>query len=434
MKRSLIALAAVLLLVPAHSATAQNEVKAHFKPYGFVRNYALFDTRKSAALTEEIFYLYPLDVDYANGEGTQDKNAVPSFKYQALTTRLGLNIVGYEFGKTHIEGKIEADFYCLNSGGNVPTLRMRQAYTKLSWDNLGRKGIVDVNLVVGQTWHPLAADMPNVIDLESGAPFNPFNRSAQVMANVTLWDKLTFTGGIISQLQYRSTGPSGSTNKYQINAMIPEGYFGVSFAASGFLARAGVDLLTIKPRYGFTDAGERIKDILFTVSPMIYLQYTYEDFQVKAKSVLAQAGEHLQMMTGYVCFDKSDPTKYRYSPLQQTNSFLSLQYGRELQGMLMLGFAKNFGAIDAVPKAKDSTYPDPSYIYVHDKAAKNMRLMFRVCPALVYNLGKMQFGLEYNFTGVQFGNVNKLDTYGMANTDLHLVYNHRVLLMTKFNF
>ena len=434
MKRFLIALTAILLLIPAHDVVAQNEVKAHFKPYGFVRNYGIFDSRKSASLTEEIFYLYPLDVDYADEEGTIDKNAVPNFKYQALTTRLGLNIVGYEFGKTRIEGKIEADFYCLNSGGNIPTLRMRQAYSKLSWDNLGKKGIVDVNLVLGQTWHPMAADMPHGINLETGAPFNPFNRSAQAMVNVTLWDKLTFTGGIISQLQYRSTGPAGSTNKYQIQAMIPEGYFGVSFAAGGFLGRAGVDLLTIKPRYGYTDSGERIKDILFTVSPMIYLQYTYEDFQVKAKSVLAQAGEHLQMMTGYLCYDKSDPTHYKYSPLQQTCSFLSLQYGRELQGMLMLGFAKNFGSIDPALKDKDALYPNPDYIYVHSKAAKNIRLMFRVCPAIVYNLGKMQFGLEYNFTGVQFGNVNKLDIYGMADTNLHLVYNHRVTLMTKFNF
>ena len=231
MKRILIALSAVLLFVPGQSATAQNEVLAHFKPYGFIRNYGIFDSRKSKSLTEEIFYLYPMDVDYTQNE-TADKNAVPDFKYQALTTRLGLNIVGYQYNKTRIEGKIEADFYCLNSGGNTPTLRMRQAYTRLYWDKRGKKGIADIDLTLGQTWHPMAADMPHGINLETGVPFNPFNRSAQAMLNVTLWNKLVLTGGIISQLQYRSTGPAGSTNNYQKYAMIPEAYFGVSFKAS----------------------------------------------------------------------------------------------------------------------------------------------------------------------------------------------------------
>lgn len=433
MKRTLIALSALLLLLPAPYAAAQHEVKAHFKPYGFIRNYAIFDSRKSQSLTEEIFYLYPMDVDYAE-DGKTDKNAVPTFKYQALTTRLGLNIVGYEFGRTKMEGKIEADFYCLNSGGNVPTFRMRQAYVKLNWDNRGRNGFLDADLLLGQSWHPMAMDMPHGINLETGVPFNPFNRSAQAMLNLTLWDKLTFTGGIISQLQYRSSGPSGSTNKYQIHAMIPEAYFGLSFASEGFLARAGVDLLTIKPRYGYTDGGERIKDLLFTATPLIYLQYIGEDFQIKAKSVFGLAGEHMQMMTGYVAYDLSDPTHYKYSPLQQSASFLSMQYGRQLQGMLMLGFLKNFGSIDAVVKGKDSSYPNTDYIYVHAKGAKNVNLMYRICPALVYNLGKMQFGLEYNLTGAQYGAIDKLDQYGLAQTDLHMVYNHRVTVMTKFNF
>lgn len=429
MKRTLIILAAAALFLPAYPAAAQTEVKAHFKPYGFIRNYAIVDSRKSKSLTEEIFYLYPLDVDYAT-DGTTDKNAVPDFKYQALTTRLGLDILGYQFGKTRIEGKIEADFYCLNSGGNTPTLRMRQAYTKLYWDNVGK---ADYNLVIGQAWHPMAADMPHGINLETGVPFNPFSRTAQAMFSATFWKKLTFTGGILSQLQYRSTGPAGSTNNYQKYAMIPEAYFGVSFKSGAFLGRAGVDLLTIKPRYGYTDSGEKIKDMLFTVSPFIYIQVTAEDFQLKAKSILAQAGEHMQIMSGYLAYDVSDPAHYKYSPLQQSTSFLSMQYGRELQGMLMLGFVKNFGSIDPAIKGA-SGYPDLNYIYVHSNGVKNIRLMYRICPALVYNLGKMQFALEYNFTGVQYGNINKLDTYGMANTDLHMVYNHRVSVMTKFNF
>ena len=35
-------------------------------------------------------------------------------------------------------------------------------------------------LLIGQAWHPMAADMPDIFSLEAGSPFGPFNRSPQV--------------------------------------------------------------------------------------------------------------------------------------------------------------------------------------------------------------------------------------------------------------
>lgn len=450
-----ITFSAALLLAAGLTASAarpEEEVKAHFKPYGFIRAYGIVDSRKSKSLTEEIFYFVPEDVHEVNG---QDVNAVPDFKYQALTSRLGLDILGYRYRGTAIEGKIEADFYCLNSGGNTPTLRMRQAYADLKWDaaRIGRHN-VPMHLVIGQTWHPMAVDMPNCINLETGAPFNPFNRSAQVMYNATFFKKLTVTAGILEQLQYRSVGPvfsgtsvsTAGSNKYQMYAMIPEMYFGLTFKTGGFMAKGGVDLLWIKPRYGYTAAGERIQDLLFTASPFVYVQYTSGLFQVKAKSIIAQAGEHMQLLSGYALTSVTADNHYNYSPLQQTASFVSLQYGKTVQGMIMLGYAANLGTIDPVIRLRDSeaiiaidpdrdiNSRDENLIFFSANGYKNIKQMVRATPTVVYNLGKMQFGLEYDITGAQYGDVTDLNKYGVVQSNLHWVFNHRVSLMAKFTF
>ena len=108
----------------ARKEAVKEHIQAHFKPYGFIRTYGFYDTRANKCGSEDMFYFMPLDKEIVNGT---DINAIGKFGYQAISTRLGLDIKGYKFGNTNIEAKIEADFYCLNSGGNIGTFRMRQA-------------------------------------------------------------------------------------------------------------------------------------------------------------------------------------------------------------------------------------------------------------------------------------------------------------------
>ena len=231
MKRIIAALISIAALLSGSDAFAgaplKEEIMYHFKPYGFIRNYALIDSRATKALSEDIYFFIPQDQSI-NGAG-DDINAVPNFNYQAITTRLGLDILGYQIGGTKINGKIEGDFYCLNSSKNVGVFRMRQSYVDLLWDERGKNGTTDLSLRIGQSWHPLAADMAHGINLETGAPFSPFNRSAQLMFNVTFNKKVTLTAGFLEQFQYRSAGPEGASNIYQRRAIIPEVYAGISY-------------------------------------------------------------------------------------------------------------------------------------------------------------------------------------------------------------
>ena len=100
--------------------------------YGFVRNYFTYDSRSCVQSNEGLFNMLPNDVNYgANGD---DLNAIPSVRFLSMTTRFGINVSGPEIWGAKSSAKIESDF-CGASSGTAFNLRIRQAYTKLAWDN-----------------------------------------------------------------------------------------------------------------------------------------------------------------------------------------------------------------------------------------------------------------------------------------------------------
>ena len=195
MKRLIIIIAASLSLGLVNVSAAdktQAEFKNHFKLYGFIRNYFIYDSRESVSGTGDLFYYLPKDVNMKDGI---DLNATPSFVYLSLTSRLGVDVTGYQIGNVSFGAKIEGDFYSglTNSSnanasvyfpGNTKVsgtaqARLRQAYATVTWKDLPMKGEqnASVGLKIGQAWHPMGADHPHVFSLEAGAPFGPFSRT-----------------------------------------------------------------------------------------------------------------------------------------------------------------------------------------------------------------------------------------------------------------
>ena len=95
---------------------------------------------------------------------------------------------------------------------------------------------------------------------------------------------------------------------------------------------------------------------------------------------------------------------------------------------MLIGYTKLFGTgVDVFNDKTDAG----AYKYRWVKnSADVIDYMFRIQPEIVYNLGKLQFGLEYMLTGVNYG---KTSARMVAATDLHLVMNHRVQIMVKLN-
>ena len=347
MKKSILVLVALLIAFApvyaqevnkeAKKAEVKSHLKQHFKPYGFIRNYFTYDSRESISGTGDLYNYQPKDQNL-NAYG-DDLNATSTFRFLSLTTRVGLNIVDYKWRNTEFSGKIEADFYAglstktnqTHSVSGTAQFRLRQAYVTLGWDSLKMgKDFARVDLTLGQTWHPMAADLCDVIALASGAPFGPFNRSPQVKMDARLGKYVTLTAAGLWQMQYLSTGPEGQSAEYILYSKTPEAYLGLSFHDKGFLMRVGADVLSIQPRHLGTDAaGETIKvnDRITTASPFIYLQYKKGEFSIKAKSIFAEAGEHMNLNSGYGISKINPDGSYEYTPLRNSSSWISIVYG-----------------------------------------------------------------------------------------------------------
>lgn len=418
MKKGIIIVLAALLTGSA--AFAQEEKPAHFKLYGFIRNYLSADSRAVNGGTEDLYFYMPKDVSMKDG---YDQNAGFNWRYVSLTTRLGLDVSGYQWGKMGISGKVEADFYALS--GSVPILRLRQAFMKLTWDES------PVALTLGQTWHPMAADMPHMNNLETGAPFNPFNRSPQVMVDVKLGSNVTFTASLLYLNHYLPTGPAGKSKDYYKYGL-PELYAGITYKSGKFMGKAGVDMVNMRPYRTITDWRVQdgsnktieVKNLLTTLSPFLFAQYTNGLFQLKAKTILAQAGEHLNLLSGYGVNSLYTDGNISYTPMQDWASFVSVQYGKKTQFMCMLGYMKQLGTTKELVD---------NQLWMNTAADTKIQQAFRATPTVAWNLGKFTVSLEYNLTAAEFGSGTR-NARGMLTGDKEWILNHRFICMTKFNF
>ena len=444
--------AALLSLCAVNSVAAEPEQKAepknHFKLYGFVRNYFIYDSRESVSGTADLFYYLPKDVSMKDGIDINDES---SFRFVALTSRLGVDVTGYSIGNVHFGAKIEGDFYAgLSNSTNANATvyfpsstkisgtaqaRLRQAYATVTWKELpmGEDQKASVALKIGQGWHPMAADFPHVFSLEVGAPFGPFSRTPLVQMDANLGSNWFVSAAALWQMQYQSNGPIGGSAMYMKYGKTPEAYAALGYKTKNFLIKAGVDVLSIKPRVFGTlnEKTVKVSDRKTSVLGYAYAQYSYKKFAVKAKTIYGEGGEHMNLMSGYAKIGENTDGSWNYASLRNSSSWLSLIYGKKWQGVLMLGYVKNLGLAEAAPAPLAK-----SDVYFCTNGFSNINQMYRINPQVIYNIGKLNVGLEYQWTSVQYGEYNegKLNEFGLADKNLHWVGNHRVNMMVKYNF
>jgi hypothetical protein len=394
--------------------------------------------------TGDLFYY--LQKDVALNDAGEDINATSSFRALALTSRLGVDVSGYSIGNVHFGAKIEGDFYSglsnssnANAGKFFPgntkisgtaAARLRQAYATITWKELGKEQKNSVGLKLGQAWHPMAADMPHLFSLEAGAPFGPFSRTPQVTMDANLGEHWILSAAAIWQMQYQSSGPVGASALYMKYGKTPEMYAALAYKSKGFLMRAGVDVLSITPRL-FNAEGLKVNERKTSVLGYVYAQYSYKKFGIKAKTTFGQGGEHMNLMSGYAKVGENSDGSWNYASLRNSSSWLSLSYGKKWQGVLYLGYIKNLGL------AKEASAPlAKADVYFCGNGFSNINQMYRINPQLIYNIGKLNVGLEYQWTAVQYGEYEdgKLDAHGLAQKNLHWVGNNRLNLMVKYNF
>ena len=433
---------AALMSMFIGGATAQE--KFSFKFYGFVRNYACYDTRESLTSNSEQFYYMPKN-EKLDADGN-DLNAQPNMMLLSITTRLGLNITGPEFLGAKTSAKIEADFAGFGTSNTV--LRIRQAYAKMDWEHN--------KLLVGQAWHPRMGDMmPDVFSLETGAPFTPFSRTPQLRYDYVN-KGVTLTATALYQFQYTSYGPDGASFNYARNAVVPEVYLQAMYKNGGFQIGAGVDMLTIKPRQSYSwnvteyspvldgngnptfDAngnpitvGNQVTKTfkcneapVVSFTPTLFASYKADRWGIKGRVTYAQNAAHLSMISGYGVTAIRENGEQEYGTINSIGGWIDATYKQPLKkGYLQFccfaGYTKNLGC-------EKNIIGDMIYM----RGEKNMDYMWRVAPSILYTHNAMQIGVEYNPTTV--GYVKNDGDYKMYNP--RPVTNHRICAMLKYNF
>lgn len=407
--KKLLVLSAFLLVITSITAQRKNFT---YKLYGFVRGDLYYNSRGNVESVDGNFYLYPLNKEL-DADGN-DMNATPSSSFYTFTTRFGIDATGPNIGTAKTSAKVETDLGGFNLANY--TLRIRHAYVNFDWE----KGS---SLLLGQTWHPLFGDvMPEVINLNTGSPFQPFNRSAQVRYRYHT-EKLTLTASAIYQLMYLSAGPNGKSEEYQKNAILPELFAGINYHNKGFLGGVGVEMLSLKPRLRATveDKTFKVNERITTYSFVGQAQYKTDNFFIAGKTLIASNLTHTAMMGGFGVTSTDKRTgEQKYTASRHSASWLNAAYGTKWRVGGFLGYAKNLGTGDPL----EST----AKFY---GSGVDIDQVFSGSAQLSYNLSHWKAGVEYSVTSAWYGDT---DLSNGKVKDAKAVTNHRILALLVYHF
>lgn len=405
----------ITILTCLYFSTFAQKRDFSYQFYGFIRGDLFYNTRANQAPVDGNFYLYPLDHDF-DSQG-KDINATPNGSFYTFTTRLGLDMQGPKIGKAKSSAKIEVDFGGFSASTTM--LRIRQAYVALDWEH--------TRVLVGQTWHPLFGNViPDVLNLSTGAPFQPFNREPQIALS---WHtrRINLTAAALWQLQYTSSGPNGGSEEYLKNSCLPEFYLGIDYQYEGWIAGAGAHLISLKPRTSSTiiDAtGQeqrfKVNERMTTFSCEAHIRYKTPKWYIAAKTLLASCLDHTALLGGYG-ISRIDPItgEQEYTPIRHSTSWLNITYGTRWKGHLFAGYTKKLGSDRAL--ATDVQYG----------MGLNIDQLCSFNVAVSYNLPHWQIGLEYVPTTAWYGDTD-LTNGRVINT--HSVTNHRLLGLIMYYF
>jgi len=436
-------LSIVLLLLCTVTAFAQ-EVKlkeTFFDFYGFIRFEAFSDTYKGLNAANEQFFVVPLyaGVD-ANGKHI---NQTQTYNFSSMASRLGVKIAGPEIFKAKTTANIEADF-AGDLSNNPAMLRVRQANAVFTWET--------TSLLIGQTWHPFWGGkvFPTVGGLNTGCPFQPFNRSPQIRYDYRPNKKFILSAAMVSEFQYKSYGFSkidsmfpkamlfaDKSESYSRNAGIPEMIANIELNNGGFTLGAGASLKYIRPTLYTIEIvpGKDLKryvtnEKVQSLSFVGYTQYAKKMFVIRAKAVLGQNMTHLNIPGGFGVETLAPTTgAMTYTPYNTLTTFINAVYGTKYQVGVFGGYLKNLGTADALYNFGTQAAP----VTITPGLVPQVASVYRVASSFALNISKAKLVTEYELTSARYGlgaiNIND----GLYNSGINAT-NHRVQLMLVYLF
>lgn len=399
-----------IMRVSGQGVTTEKGLNLSFS--GFVKNDFIYDTRRNVEAVDGLYTLWPLKPQYdANGI---DINAQPSARMFSIATRFATRLSGIELGNVKFGAYVEIDF---TGGDPANSIRLRHTYTTFTWPK--------TQLLFGRTWHPTFIEkvFPGVMALNTGVPFQVFNRSPQLRITHKVTDNLDIIGAAIYQINYVNLGPDGAISRYQRDAIVPNLHFQLQYYDSKWVLGAGIDWKTIQPR-SFTVGAENkryvTREKLSSMAALAYLKYTSGKFELKAKSMYGQNVSESLLAGGYAVASVNPQTGYEtYTPTNHTYNFVNLMYGSTWRTGIFLGYMKNLGT-SANPAG-------PFYARGAD-----VDVCYRISPQLTWRHKSFLASWEPEITSVSYGDIDMNNKGKVKNAEF--VTNVRSLLTIMYMF
>jgi hypothetical protein len=382
---------------------------------GFVKTDIFYDSRQTVSIREGHYLLYPKGPLLDPGGG--DINARSNFNILSIQTRLAGRITGPDALGAKTSAYFEAEFFG-TSDADINGFRLRHGYLKLNW--------AKSELMVGQFWHPMfiTESFPDVVSFDTGAPFQPFNRSPQVRYT-RMFGKVSLIATALAQRDFASNGPDGTSSVYLRNAALPEFNLKLQAASKNdarkteTVAGVGADVMKLAPRI-VTAAGYKTDESVTGLAAMAFFKQKWAKWTWKAEAVWGQNLHHLTMLGGYAVRGVVDEVRldWNYTPIDTLSCWTEVQTnGAPWQTGLFVGYSKNLGSRHSISGANYAR-------------GFNIDELYRLSPRLVYNIGKMRFAGEAELTAASYGTP---DGFGKVR-DARFVRNLRLLFAAYYFF
>ena len=375
---------------------------------GFVRADAIFDSRQVVEAREGFLLFFPKKPEY--DKSGRDINAHPSFNQYAMTTRLTAKATGPDVLGAKIFALIEADFTGASNIENN-SLRLRHGYISMQWTK--------TRLMLGQYWHPLDLPemIPNVLSLNTGAPFHSFSRQPQVRIDFKTGN-LNLVAVAAAQRDYVNSGPAGSTSIYLRNSVIPNLHAQVQYKKNGIFAGAGIDYKMLTPSL-VTDSLYTGNVTLNCLSYTAFFSVSREGFSLKTQYVYGQAlNDHLMLGGFALAENEADSDSRRYTALNHHFVWMNASYtiGKWMPSVFA-GYTFNAGADEMASAQVYARGADIAYVY-------------RFAPMITFTTGKFSLIGEVEYTAAAYGeNTDKLRVINTRETG-----NFRIGLGAVYSF
>lgn len=405
----------LLLIFAVGQVFAQEteEKKMKIDVSGFIKSDIYYDSRQNVEALEGLLHLFPKDVNYdTNGK---DINAKSSVGIVDISSRIRGKISGPDIFGAKLTGLLEVDFTGITGGVSSSRVRLRHAYSKLNWEK--------TEILLGQDWHPMFVKevYPSVMSLNTGIPFQPFNRSPMLLISHKMGN-LKIIGAAIYQADYLSRGPDGKSAKYLKNSNIPNLHLQLQYNIGSLLLGVAGDYKSIQPRLTTTSlingdvavTNEKLNSYAW----MGYFKFNKSKLTIKGKAIYGQNLCESIMPGGYGVSNIDSTYGFeKYTPFNHIYTWANVIYGDQTKIGIFGGYTKNLGANDPIVGSTYGMALDIDYLY-------------RITPTISHKIKNFMIALELEYTVAAYGDV--ANKYGEF-TKSHEVSNTRVLF-SVFHF